>query len=143
MSRLRICLAGLLTVSALVALTGCGGGSSHHTVTVTSTATVTAGPGPAGEAGIHKIKHVVVIMQENRSFDSYFGTYPGADGIPAGVCVPQRFGGPCVRPFHDRHDSNLGGPHAKANALADINGGAMNGFVKEQQRARTGLRAHV
>src|SRR5947209_5875864 len=27
--------------------------------------------------GIHKIKHVVIIMQENRSFDHYFGTYPG------------------------------------------------------------------
>ena len=27
--------------------------------------------------GIHKIRHVVLIMQENRSFDSYFGTYPG------------------------------------------------------------------
>ena len=25
-------------------------------------------------AGIHKIRHVVVVMQENRSFDSYFGT---------------------------------------------------------------------
>ncbi len=30
-----------------------------------------------------KIKHIVIIMQENRSFDSYFGTYPGADGIPS------------------------------------------------------------
>jgi phospholipase C len=30
--------------------------------------------------GIHKIRHVIIIMQENRSFDSYFGTYPGADG---------------------------------------------------------------
>jgi len=45
-------------------------------------------PGHSREAeaeplkGIHKIRHVVVIMQENRSFDSYFGTYPGADGIP-------------------------------------------------------------
>ncbi len=38
-----------------------------------------AAPPPAG---IHKIKHVIVIMQENRSFDQYFGTYPGADGIP-------------------------------------------------------------
>ena len=42
--------------------------------------------GPTGHyvvaAGIHKIKHVIVIEQENRSFDSYFGTYPGADGIP-------------------------------------------------------------
>ena len=33
-------------------------------------------------SGIHEIKHVIVIEQENRSFDSYFGTYPGADGIP-------------------------------------------------------------
>src|SRR5262249_23643852 len=32
--------------------------------------------------GIHKIKHVIIIMQENRSFDSYFGTYPGAARIP-------------------------------------------------------------
>ena len=29
-----------------------------------------------------KIKHILVIMQENRSFDTYFGTYPGVDGIP-------------------------------------------------------------
>ena len=45
--------------------------------------------------GIHKIRHVIVIMQENRSFDSYFGTYPGADGIPMKhgvptVCLPDR-----------------------------------------------------
>ena len=36
----------------------------------------------APATGIHKIRHVVVIMQENRSFDSYFGTFPGANGIP-------------------------------------------------------------
>ena len=36
----------------------------------------------AQESGIHLIKHVVIIMQENHSFDNYFGTYPGADGIP-------------------------------------------------------------
>ena len=39
-------------------------------------------PTPPRHGGIHKIRHVVVIMQENRSYDSYFGTYPGADGIP-------------------------------------------------------------
>ena len=47
----------------------------------------------ATATGIHKIKHVVIIMQENRSFDSFFGTFPGADGIPMRngvptVCVP-------------------------------------------------------
>ena len=41
-----------------------------------------------GLTGIHKIRHVVVIMQENRSFDSYFGTYPGANGIPMHNGVP-------------------------------------------------------
>jgi phospholipase C len=30
-----------------------------------------------------KVKYVFVLYQENRSFDSYFGTYPGADGIYA------------------------------------------------------------
>jgi len=29
-----------------------------------------------------KIKLMVIIVQENRSFDQYFGTFPGADGIP-------------------------------------------------------------
>ena len=28
-----------------------------------------------------RIKHVFVLYQENRSFDSYFGTFPGADGL--------------------------------------------------------------
>ena len=42
----------------------------------------TSTSGAVADAGIHKIRHVIVIMQENRSFDSYFGTFPGADGIP-------------------------------------------------------------
>src|SRR5215475_2880879 len=45
-------------------------------------------------AGIHKIQHVIIVMQENRSFDTYFGTYPSAAGIPMRrgrptVCVPK------------------------------------------------------
>jgi phospholipase C len=55
---------------------------------------------------IHKIKHVVVIMQENRSFDSYFGTYPRADGFATehgrlAVCVPNPARHRCVHPYHD------------------------------------------
>jgi phospholipase C len=34
------------------------------------------------------IKHFISLMQENHSFDNYFGTYPGADGIPEGTCMP-------------------------------------------------------
>ncbi len=83
---------------------------------------------------IHRIKHVVIIMQENRSFDQYFGTYPGADGIPAGVCVPDPRNGGCVRPFHDPADTNFGGPHSQNNATADIAGGQMNGFVGQAEK---------
>jgi len=31
---------------------------------------------PLIAGGIQKIKHVIVVMQENRSFDNYFGTFP-------------------------------------------------------------------
>jgi phospholipase C len=103
----------------------------------TSGAPGTAAPSATG--GIHKIKHVIVIMQENRSFDSYFGTFPGADGIPRGVCVPDPRGG-CVRPFHDHHDKNFGGPHALLNAQRDIDGGAMDGFVGSAVRGTLGCK---
>jgi phospholipase C len=87
-----------------------------------------------------KIKHVVIIMQENRSFDSYFGTFPGADGIPMKngqptVCLPDPAGRSCVRPYPVAADSNRGGPHGNANAIADINGGRMDGFVSEARHA--------
>ncbi len=32
--------------------------------------------------GIEQIEHVIFVVQENRSFDEIFGTFPGADGIP-------------------------------------------------------------
>jgi phospholipase C len=87
-------------------------------------------------AGIHLIRHVVVIMQENRSFDSYFGTYPGADGIPTGVCVPVPRGGGCVRPYHDTSNRNAGGPHDHVNAVRDIDSGKMDGFVLQAASGR-------
>ncbi|MBV8300770.1 MAG: phospholipase, partial [Candidatus Dormibacteraeota bacterium] len=94
-------------------------------------------------AGIHKIQHVIVIMQENRSFDSYFGTYPGADGIPMvngqpSVCVPDAATGGCVRPYVDHQDVNGGGPHGQSNATADIDSGRMDGFVNQANNAKRG-----
>ncbi len=83
--------------------------------------------------GIHKIQHVIVIMQENRSFDSYFGTYPGANGIPAGVCEPDPVNGGCVAPFHDSSDENYGGPHGHGSFTADLDGGKMDGFIGQAE----------
>jgi phospholipase C len=90
-------------------------------------------PAPSLFSGIHKIQHVVIIMQENRSFDNYFGTYPGVDGIPSGVCVSDPASGRCVAPFHDTADVNAGGPHGPASGTADINSGWMNGFIQQAE----------
>jgi phospholipase C len=90
---------------------------------------------------IHKIRHVIIIMQENRSFDTYFGTFPGADGIPMSggvptVCVPDPRRGGCVRPFYNSSDRNRGGPHGEKAATADIDGGRMDGFVASSRGGR-------
>ncbi|MDG4530967.1 phospholipase C, phosphocholine-specific [Streptomyces sp. AV19] len=37
--------------------------------------------GPAGQGSLRDIKHVVMLMQENRSFDHYFGTLKGVRGF--------------------------------------------------------------
>jgi phospholipase C len=102
---------------------------------------VSRAPDPAG---IHRIKHVIMIMQENRSFDSYFGTYPGADGYPMrdgrlAVCVPDPLAHRCIRPFHDPHLRNEGGPHGPQNAMRDIHGGRMDGFIGEALAAKAAL----
>ncbi len=112
----------------LVATAGCGG--SHRTVR------------PPSPTGIGKIKHVVVIMQENRSFDSYFGTFPHATGIPMAngiptVCNPNPRSRRCVKPYPDHADVNSGGPHGYSQARADVAGGRMNGFLRTAIAAKT------
>jgi phospholipase C len=112
-------------------------------VIVAATATGTQAAGRL--TGIHKIEHVIVIMQENRSFDSYFGTYPGADGIPglAGhpgtvPCIPDPTAQGCATPYHDTSLLNRGGPHSKHDAIGDVHGGAMDGFMTRATAAQAG-----
>ena len=72
-----------------------------------------------------KIKHVVFVMLENRSFDSVFGRFPGADGaisapLPGKGTVPLLHG-----PLYSWHDVD----HDYPNAIASIDGGKMDGFA--------------
>lgn len=49
------------------------------------------------------IQHLIFIVQENHSFDNYFGTYPGANGFPANVSVfidPNNTSLGSVSPYH-------------------------------------------
>src|SRR5260370_39859360 len=119
---------GALAIAILVVAVACGGPQQA----VTPSPTTPSEPG----VGIHKIQHVVVIMQENRSFDQYFGTYPGADGLPHQggqftVCVPDPLTGSCVRPYHDPSDRTGGRPHGSKSPIPDTNSGKMDGFIAQ------------
>jgi phospholipase C len=119
-----------LAVLATAAASGCGGAPAGA---------------PSIPPGIHRIRHVIVVMQENRSFDNYFGTFPGADGIPRRVldgradCNVDPGMGGCLLPYHDTRQVDTGGPHTVADALADIDGGRMDGFVRRLRGAMRGL----
>jgi phospholipase C len=90
-------------------------------------------PLPAQEcpAGIDKINHVIWIIQENRSFDNYFGTYPGADGFHPGTCGPMLPAGTsCVKPFHmPPGQPGLDLNHDWDTMHAAYDQGRMDGFV--------------
>ena len=86
------------------------------------------------------IGHVIVIMQENRSFDHYFGTYPGADGIPMqngvpDVCMPNPRRDR-ASPFHDSARRQCRWTPRASNAVNDIDGGRMDGFIAQAEDAQ-------
>jgi phospholipase C len=84
------------------------------------------------------IRHFVTLMQQNHSFDNYFGTYPGANGIPADVCMPINPAKPrakCIKPFHlgDRVVPDLA--QNEEVFAGQYRSGRMNGFVDGLRRA--------
>jgi len=77
------------------------------------------------------IKHFIVLMQENHTFDNYFGTYPGVDGIPADVRMPLRPEDPAtehVTPYHIGAEGIEDPPHSTEDHEVQFNGGKMDGF---------------
>src|ERR1700692_4268645 len=99
-------------------------------------------PATSSCAKVSDIEHVVILMQENRSFDHYFGSYRGVRGFadlstafqqpypgntsnaPAGVLLP----------FHmDTTKTNSACTHDITHDWVPMhqswNSGAMNGFV--------------
>jgi phospholipase C len=80
------------------------------------------------------IEHFIFLMQENHSFDNYFGTYPGADGIPEGVCMPvdpfDDANETCIEPFHfGEQDIQMDDPdHSEETHKLQYNEGKMDGF---------------
>jgi phospholipase C len=83
--------------------------------------------------GENPIKHVIFLVKENRTFDHYFGLYPGADGATVGGTLHCSEANGCVpgpdyplkpAPYVQPHDIT----HGFSSGLYAINGGQMNGF---------------
>jgi len=83
------------------------------------------------------IKHFVIIMQENHSFDNYFGTYPGADGFPPGIKMPVDPEDPnteYIEPWHIGDNTITDISHNQATFMEQVNDGKMDGFVAALNR---------
>ena len=70
-----------------------------------------------------QIKHIVVIMKENHSFDNYFGQFPGANGTTTGRTKTQS-----GFPLTPMSDTPMNCAHTWENARHDIDNGKMDGF---------------
>jgi phospholipase C len=96
---------------AVIFSSGCGGGSVN-----------TSPPPPP--PSIDVIQHIVFIIKENRSFDNYFGTFPGADGATSGTISTGQ-----TIPLGHSPDLMTRDPcHGWGCAIQAIDGGKMDKF---------------
>ncbi len=86
---------------------------------------------PAQPTG--QIDHIIFLFQENHTYDNYFGTFTGGEGFPPNLLVPERPGQtPAIAPFHFTQPLLHDLPHEWENALAAVNGGNMDGFIRTE-----------
>jgi phospholipase C len=90
---------------------------------------------PEGVDCLPPIEHIVIYMQENHSYDSYFGTFPSGDGFTMRHGVPQNS---CVDvegrvvPVTHAPDTCQQGRGVSQNWVSthrQIDGGRMDGFL--------------
>ena len=105
-----------LALFVVAAFTACAGSTPSGSP---ATSSVLPQSSPAGVSGTY-IKHVVIMIQENRSFDNLFAQFPGADGATSGL-------------IHTGQSI----PLQKANLYSQIDGqNAHFAFNKEYDRGR-------
>ncbi len=125
----RILAVSLLVASVAAACTSTSSEpSTRFTPDISATPTVRPStPGTVDATSIDTrwpIKHVVFLIKENRTFDTLFGTFPGANGVSVG-----RDGGLPRRLVRGTDHTTPGDiPHCYECSIAAWNGGAMDGF---------------
>jgi phospholipase C len=109
------------------------GGGPDATMTVDGMASETGAGDAAGDAPVEAgpphtakfpVQHVIFFVKENRTFDIYFGKFPGANGSTTGtLCNGTQIP---LQPMLDRSSPDI--THAWAAALQAYNDGGMNCF---------------
>jgi phospholipase C len=112
------CGLGFLVAATLIGCGGGGGGGSVPSVP-NGGSTPTPAPTPHGQ----KIAHIVIVIQENRSFDNLFATYPGADGAQYGTLHTGKQFKLTKAPLVVK-DIN----HMRSGYLTEYDNGKMDGF---------------
>ncbi|HEV2385626.1 MAG TPA: alkaline phosphatase family protein [Candidatus Acidoferrales bacterium] len=96
----------------VLCLAGCGGGKTPTP------------PPPPPTGSLSQIQHIIFIVKENRSFDNYFGTFPGAEGATSGATSTGQ-----VIPLTQTPDSTgVDLCHSWTCAHQAIDSGKMDGF---------------
>jgi phospholipase C len=119
-----------LAVLLVAALTACGSPSQSGALPAGSAFSAKAVPHASSQ-----IKHVVIMIQENRSFDNLFATFPGVDGATYGYYLKKVKGGGYVRTKIALKQQPLAGGldfnHGWQYYVGDYDNGNMDGFNLE------------
>ncbi len=119
-----------LAVLLVAALAACGSPSQSGALPAGSAFSVIA-----NTPSSNRIKHVVVIIQENRSFDDMFSGFPNADTQPYGYANENGKEVKVTLRSRSFTKGDLGDlPHGYAANIVDYDGGKMNGFYESMQK---------
>jgi phospholipase C len=124
----RLPLCSCLVLIALGAFfAACTGSASIPGVLDPGEATSLAPSSPSDPAVVaqarDKIEHVVFVIKENRTFDNFFGQFPGADGATVGEACDGS-----ERALERAPDRGFAAGHSFTDGIISINGGKMNCF---------------
>ncbi len=127
---------GLVLAACVVGLGPAASSPAAASPAAASPAAATA-PGVGAKT---PIQHLIVVIQSGHSFDNYFGTRPGTDGIPKGVCLKVAVGSSsCVAPYHlDANQAKAGLSATIHTTRQAIDSNKMDGFVRAQPNATIG-----
>ena len=88
-----------------------------------------------------RVRHVFVVYQENRSFDEYFGTFPGVDGLYTAAARAHGFrqwdplGRQWVTPFPVLAPDTGDPGHSRPALIGKANHGRMDAFIAVEEKA--------